>query len=136
MQNVIRSRWLIVKLFNSHVSVSFGCWSGGSNWSLHGLHEGVSLHLIYSHNKIQNTRTNLKIFNTNFILFLEKYMRILPSLMSALLHRLSDLKLCYRCCFHPGLLAKHDCLLQFCNLFKMMATIFFLWFCDLKFLIP
>ena len=37
---------LIVELNNPLMSL--GCWSGGPDWSLHGLHEKVGLHLICS----------------------------------------------------------------------------------------
>ena len=41
-----KSGWLIIKLSNPHMSL--GCWSGGPDWSLHGL---LGLHLICSLDK-------------------------------------------------------------------------------------
>jgi len=42
--------WLIVKLSNP--SMTLGCWSSVPDWSLHGLHGEIGLHLICSHWKI------------------------------------------------------------------------------------
>ena len=46
------SMWLgrAVKCKITQSPIPLGCWSGGPDWSLHGLHEEVGLHLIYSHN--------------------------------------------------------------------------------------
>ena len=50
----LTSMWLgrAVKCKITQSPTPLGCWSGGSDWSLHDLHEKIGLHMIYSQFKM------------------------------------------------------------------------------------